>query len=369
MNIEWINGKEDLDGTVVLVRSGLNVPMKDGEVVNDFRIRRALPTLRYLQEKGAKTIVISHIGREKTDTLSSVARVLNTHMPVQFSTLAEIDVSKMKNGEIILLENLRQDDREVRNDDSFAKELADLADIFVQDAFSVSHREHASIVGIPKHIESFGGLLLKEEVIQLTEALTPEHPALFILGGSKFATKEPLIYKFLEEYDTVFVGGALQNEVLAAQGHNVGDSIIEDGIISEEILGSTKLFKVTDVVVEKKGGASRTSAITNIKDGDQIVDIGEESIKVLSEQLKEYKTVLWNGPLGWYEKGYSEATIKLAQAVVGSSAKTFIGGGDTVSIIQEKGLESDFDFVSTGGGAMLIFLLEKTTVGLRALEK
>lgn len=367
--MKWINEIEDVAGKVVLVRAGLNVPMKDGEVVNDFRIRKSLPTLRYLQEKGAKIIVISHIGREKTESLFAVSEVLNTHMTTKFSTVENLDVSKMKNGDVMLLENLRQDEREVENEDSFAKKLASLADVFVQDAFSVSHREHASVVGIPKYIESYGGLLLKEEVEQLTEALSPEHPALFILGGSKFKTKEPLIYTFLEEYDTVFVGGALQNELLAAQGYNVGRSIIEDGIISEEIIESEKLCKVIDVVVEKEDGKSSTSGVDNVSDTDTIVDIGEESISNLSEQLAEYKTVLWNGPLGWYEKGYSDATVKLAHAVAESSAKTFIGGGDTVSIVQKEGLENDFDFVSTGGGAMLSFLLDKTTVGITALEK
>jgi len=309
-----------------------------------------------LKEQNAKIIIISHIGRNIDESLLPVSEELNRHIPLTFSTIENLDVENMKNGDVILLENLRQDVRETTNDDTFAKELASLADIFVQDAFSVCHRQHASIVGIPKHIESYAGFLLKDEIEELSRTLIPEHPALFILGGAKFATKEPLIQKFIDIYDAVFVGGALQNEILAASGYSVGNSIIEDGVVAEDILKSNEMFKVSDVVVEHEDTSSSIVSINEINDTDIIVDIGKETINSFIEILGKYKTIVWNGPLGWYEKGFDVATVKLANAIAENNSHTVLGGGDTVSIIQKEGLEDDFDFISTGGGAMLEFL-------------
>lgn len=362
-----IDERNELVGKVVLVRAGLNAPMHNGEITNDFRIRKALPTLQFLREQGAKTIVIAHIGRDEQESLSGVAKVLNEYIPTVFSKREELDTSKMLEGEVVLLENLRQDPREVANDDGFAQELASLADIFVQDAFSVCHREHASIVGIPKYIDSYAGLLLKAETTVLERALKPKHPALFVLGGAKFATKEPLIRKFVDLYDKVFIGGALQNEFLAARGVTVGRSVIEDGAVPSDLLVNDKVCEVTDVVVERPDKTSAVVITDDVNHADTIVDIGEETIRTLAEELKDYKTILWNGPLGWYEKGYDGATTTLARAVVDSGAETIVGGGDTVAVIQKEGLESNFDFVSTGGGAMLAFLLNKTLPGIDAL--
>ncbi len=363
-----IDQRNDLVGKIVLVRAGLNTPMQDGEVADDFRIHRALPTLRFLQEQGAKTIIIAHVGRDESESLLPVADVLNTLLPVGFTTREQLDISKMDDGDMVLLENLRQDPREIANDESFAKELASLADIFVQDAFSVCHREHASIVGIPKHIDSYAGFLLDAEVQVLSSALEPKHPALFVLGGAKFATKEPLIRKFIEVYDTVFVGGALQNEILAAKGNAVGASVIEDGVIAKDILESESVYEVTDVVVEHEDTFSSTVAIDDVRDTDVIVDIGKETIDALIETLPTYKTIVWNGPLGWYEKGFDAATVRLAHAAVECEAEVIVGGGDTVAVIQKEGLEDDFDFVSTGGGAMLKFLQDGTLPGIEVLR-
>lgn len=368
MTVTWIDEVPDLAGKVVLVRAGLNVPMHNNEVVNDFRIRKALPTLRCLHEQGAKTVVLAHVGRDPSETLAPVAEALNEHIPTTFATRELLDTANMREGDIVLLENLRQDEREVTNDVAFAQELAALGDLFVQDAFSVCHREHASIVGIPQHIPSYGGLLLKAETTVLIRALDPEHPALFVLGGAKFKTKEPLIKKFLDIYDTVFIGGALQNEVLAARGYNVGASVIEDGEISSEMLLSDALLPVGDVVVEREG-SSTTVAIDTVEPGDVIVDIGAHTIHDLAQSISKYKTILWNGPLGWYEKGFDNATITLARAIASQQeTSAIIGGGDTVAVVQEEGLEDEFEFVSTGGGAMLSFLLEKTLPGIAVLD-
>lgn len=369
MNIEWIDEQDNLAGKIVLVRAGLNVPVENRQVVGDFRIRRALPTLQFLQDAGAKTIVISHIGREGNETLRPVSEALNEYLPHRFIEGMDSVPNDMQEGDIVLLENLRQDGREVTNDETFAREFAQLADMFVQDAFSVCHREHTSIVGIPNYLPSYGGLLLKEEIQHLTEVLQPEHPALFILGGAKLKTKEPLIKKYIQGFDSVFIGGALQNEILLAKGYSVGKSVVGNGVVSEDILNSDVLWKVEDVTVEHADGSSEAVDVSNVGETDMIVDMGENTMRNLALALDRYKTVVWNGPLGWYEKGYRETTLQLARALRASSAKTIIGGGDTVAVLEREGFEEGFYFVSTGGGAMLAFLTDQNLPGLVALQK
>jgi len=369
MSIKWIDEVPSLSGKVVLVRTGLNVPMFNGNIINDFRIRKALSTLTHLKERGARVVVISHIGREQSATLQPVAEELGKHLSVSFMKKELLDTNRLSNGDIVMLENLRQDKREIENDESFAQELAQLADIFVQDAFSVCHREHASIVSIPKYLPSYGGLLLKNEMHVLSQTQTPEHPALFILGGAKLATKEPLIRKFLSIYDKIFIGGILQNEILAASGNDVGMSVIENGSVPAEILLNDKIYKVDDVLIEHINGTSENVLVKEVEESDRIVDMGEASVKLLTTTLHSYKTILWNGPLGWYEKGYDTATIRLAHAIARTNAYTIIGGGDTIAVVQKEGLENKIDFVSTGGGAMLQFLQNGTLPGIDALKE
>ncbi len=365
----WIDEGVDVRGKVVLVRAGLNVPMDGGAIINDFRIRTALPTLQFLHEQGARVIVTAHIGRDVHDTLAPVAEALGEQLPITFSHLDAVVPADTADGEIVLLENLRQDGGEVANDDSFAQRLAGLADIFVQDAFSVCHREHASIVGVPNYLPSYGGLRLRAEIKALTRARTPETPALCILGGAKFETKEPLIRVFLNTYTKVFIGGALQNEVLAARGFPVGASKVEDGKVPEDLLTHEALYAVSDVVVQHADERAETVAIDAVGADDIIVDIGPASTQALIDALPEFKTILWNGPFGWYEKGYDAATVALARAVATADAETIIGGGDTVAVVQREGLEDDFDFISTGGGAMLTFLETGTLPGIDALTR
>ncbi len=371
MNVRWIQEQKGaLAGKVVLVRSGLNVPVENGVVINDFRIRKALPTLQFLHEEGAKIIVVAHIGREQDETLKPVATELEKHLPITFvQTRDTLNITAMHNGDIVLLENMRQDPREVANDDSFALELVRDVDIFVQDAFAVCHRQHTSIVGIPKLIPSFGGLLLHDEITALTSALNPQHPALCILGGAKFSTKEPLIKKFLATYDDVFVGGALQNEILAARGFVVGKSVVEDGRVPEDILHNDALRDAIDVVAMAPDETARTVRVGAVAPDEMIVDIGEETIAAIAADIGKYKSILWNGPMGWYEKGYDAATAALAHAIADTDAYSIVGGGDTVAVIQKEHLEDKFDFVSTGGGAMLEFLLNKSLPGIDALTE
>ncbi|MDP2650207.1 MAG: phosphoglycerate kinase [bacterium] len=373
--IHWIDEQNDLAGKCVLVRAEFNVPVQNGRVLDDFRIKKTLPTILYLKERGARVILISHIGREPSDTLAPVAEALNKHLPVAFRRRENANTDALRDGEVILLENLRQDPREMANDYGFANELALLADLFVQDAFGTCHRAHASFVGIPKFLPSFGGMLVRQEVEALSRAREPEHPSLFVLGGAKVETKEPLSRKFLGVYDKVFVGGALANDLLAAQGFPIGASKIEDGKVPREILHHPNLLAIDDVVVLHPDASTNTVHPKDVSAGDVIVDIGQKSVERLTAALTECRTVLWNGPLGWYEKGFSDATRELARAITTGKADdgvclthAIIGGGDTIAAIG-KPIEGSCSFVSTGGGAMLEFLLKGTLPGIKALEQ
>ena len=217
MNLKSIQDVKDIKGKRVLLRATLNVPIRDGKIINDFRLRNSLKTINFLREAGAKTILIGHIGRDETMSLLPVYEYLKVHIPISFEgeILGEktnIKIEQMNNGDVVLLENLRKHDGEIINNNEFARELASLADIYVNDAFSVSHREHTSIVGLPKYLESYAGLLFQKETEELSDALNPISPSLCILGGAKFATKEPLIEKLINIYDKVFISGALVHD-------------------------------------------------------------------------------------------------------------------------------------------------------------
>ena len=289
-------------------------------------------------------------------------------------------ISKTTAEQVEFFENVRRFEGEMKNDPTFGKYLATLADVYVNDAFSVSHREHASVVGAPKHLPSYAGLHLAEEVKNLSNALdNPKKPFLFILGGAKFSTKLPLIKKYLKVASTVFVGGALANDFLKAKGYEVGKSLTDDSdydmeeILKEHVFArkKDKLILPVDVVVRNRSGVA-TKKSYEIGKTDTIVDIGSESIAELREQIKNSKLILWNGPLGKYESGGDFATKELLKEVLSTKAKVIIGGGDIVSVLSElyPGKE-DFGknvFVSTGGGAMLDFLAKGTLPGIKAIN-
>jgi len=352
---------------LVLVRSGLNAPMHNNTIIADFRIRKAVPTLTYLCERGAKVVVISHIGHDGNESLHLVAELLAKHVPTQFVATIEEARLNARAGVVMLVENLRSDPREKANDATFAQELAEGFDYFVQDAFEVCHREHASVVGIPKYLESCGGLLVQDEVRALTRARSPKHPALFILGGGKPRTKEPLLDRMLDIYDTVLIGGTLQNEILAARGFQVGRSVVESRSVLFSVLTTRKAHEVEDVLVEHDDGGVASVPVEAVAPTDTIVDMGRTTITKLIERLHEFETIVWNGPLGWYERGYDDSTTLLARAIANTDAVTIIGGGDTVAVIEKEGLTARFSFVSTGGGAMLQFLQYGTLPGIEAL--
>lgn len=374
----------EMQNIPVLVRAALNVPIQEGAVTNDYRLRGALPTIRFLAERGARVVLISHIGEKGTETLEPVAKALGTFIPrLAFcpdivGERARAAVRTLPPGGVLMLENLRRNPGEVANDPAFAAKLATLADIFVQDCFDTCHRSHASIIGVPKLLPSYGGLLLEEEVAALGSALTPEHPALAIVGGAKFATKERVLETLLAVYDHIFVGGALADDFLQAQGHEVGKSLVSgtDGEKLKELLANPKLVLPTDVRVIPGSAVGamnayrqlRVAKVGDVHADEVILDLGPATSALLTDLAKGSRTILWNGPLGNYENGFTDATDALARAVASAGVHSVVGGGDTVASIESLGLMPRFSFVSTGGGAMLEFLAKGTLPGITALE-
>lgn len=364
----------DVKGKYVLVRAGLNVPIENGEVRDTFRLRMMLPTLTYLHSKGARVIVVSHLGRSDEDTLAPVAPYLTEHLPLTFVQAiegAEVDEARknMQDGDVLLLENLRAGgDREESNDSEFAKLLASYADIYVNDAFDVSHREHASIVGVPKLLPSYIGLQFANEVEYLSRAFNPEHPFVVVLGGAKFATKLPVIERFLETADQIFVGGALANDFFVAREYSVGTSNVSSNIeMALKLKDNEKIVTPVDVVV-KRGEERIVCKPQEVQEDDYIMDAGPATLDKIQTLVGNAGFVLWNGPLGFYEKGYTDGTLGVARMIAESNAETVVGGGDTLAAIAELDKYEDFSFVSTGGGAMLEFLSKGTLPGIEVLK-
>jgi len=373
MNLPDIREVEDIQGKRVFLRASLNVPIVEGEIVNTFRLERALPTIAYLKKKGAKIILAGHIGREKSETLESVYKYFLKHFELTFlsesvnSSIRDA-VSRMNDGDVVLLENLRKEEGETTNDCKYIEFLASLSDIYVNDAFSASHRKHASIVGVPQHVPSYAGLAFQTEVEQLLPATNPDHPALFILGGAKFDTKQPLIEKFLDVYEHVFIGGALANVFFKAHGFEVGKSLLSSEQINiKHLLKSDKIVLPVDVVVEDGNGNKIVKFPHEVLEDENILDAGPATVEDIAMRTQEAKFILWNGPLGSYERGFNEQTEALAQVLAKSDVKCVVGGGDTIAAISKLGLFQKFSFVSTGGGAMLEYLLRGTLPGIEAL--
>lgn len=355
MNLPLLENQKGLAGKKVLLRLDLNVPIRDGKVADDFRIRKILPTLEFLHDAGARTIILSHLEGKGGDSLLPVWQELRKIFLVSFSAnfdeLAK-NVSGMENGGFAFFENLRTNAGEKANDENFAKKLASFGEMFVNEAFAVSHRAHASIVGLPKFLPSFTGPLFAEEVRKLSGALRPARPALFILGGAKFETKLPLMKKFIRLYDSVFVGGALANDFLKAQGFDIGDSLVSKTPLDLDSLIKTNLYLPVDTITTGR---------------KKIVDAGPKTLEVLRRLVGQAQFILWNGPLGEYEVGFADGTKNLATMIAQSHAQSVVGGGDTVAAITALGLENKFGFVSTAGGAMLDFLANETLPGIEAL--
>ena len=296
MELKSIAEVSDLRGKVVLVRASCNVPLVEGKVRNSFRLRRALPTLKYLKEAGAKVIVISHIGRELDETLLPVFEELAVSIKMQWGgkvtdPLFTEKKAALNDGDILFCENLRQDVSEEENDDSLGALLAEGVDLYVNDAFAEAHREHASTYGVAKLLPAYAGLTLIEEVTELQKVMQPNHPSLFLLGGAKFETKMPLVEKYLALYDHVFVGGALANDVLKARGFEVGTSLVSEVSLNDApFLWSEKMLVPVDVIVEGPRGVVTKPADQVLPD-EKIFDMGPETVELLTRYIAEAKTI------------------------------------------------------------------------------
>jgi phosphoglycerate kinase len=356
------------------VRAALNAPVADGEVIEDVRLQSILPTISWLTSRGARVILIGHLSGSDTDSFVPIASYLRKHIDITFIAEyadgnAQSAVDSMQNGDVVLFENLRKYEGEKANDSTFGRMLADYADVYVNDAFPAAHRKHASIVGVPQYLPSRVGKRFQAEVANLSKALDPKRPFVFILGGAKFGTKIPLVEKFASIADQIFLGGAIANVYLQADGYTIGQSKRPETIPDlKKGLESQSLKLPVDVVCETPTGDSAVRNVDEVIDDDVIVDIGPRTVSLIEEAVADAKMIVWNGPLGWYEKGYTEATDDLANILTRSDSETILGGGDTGAVVLDDYGTDDFSFVSTAGGAMVQFLANETLPGIEALQ-
>lgn len=383
----------EVKGKRAFVRVDFNVPMDGAKITDERRIEAAVPTIEYLLDQGASVIVASHLGRPDGKvvaelSLESIAAKLGEVLDRKVEFIAEAAgqvvsarAEKLKPGEIIMLENLRFYPEEESNGIEFARELASLADVYVDDAFACVHRAHASIVGVPALLPHAAGFLVEEEFHTLHGLLEkPEHPFVAIIGGAKVADKFELLESLLKLVDTIVIGGAMANTFLLAQGHDVGKSICEPELkdrVAEFIVQaqerSVALVLPIDVVVAQsisKGEPTRKVAVSEIGSGDLALDLGPESAAAIEKVAGDAKTVFWNGTLGYTELDvYANASAAVAQAIIQSGARSIIGGGDTAGFLDQYSNPAKFSFVSTGGGAALELLAGKELPGIKALQQ
>jgi phosphoglycerate kinase len=386
----------DVGGKRVLVRADLNVPMEDGRVTDATRIERQAPTIRELAEKGAKVIVLSHFDRPKGKVVPSmslrpIAAALASHVgrPVAFTPdligeEARKAVAALKDGDVLLLENTRFHPGEEKNDPELARALASLGDLFVNDAFSAAHRAHASTEGVARHLPSAAGRSMQAELTHLERALgNPERPLLAVVGGAKVSSKIDLLRNLVTKVETLVIGGAMANTFLAAEGKPVGKSLHEPDLkdTALEVVrlaadsGAALLLPV-DLVVAKEfrpGAAHRTVAADAIGAGEMALDVGPASIAEFTRRLAVTRTLVWNGPFGAFETPpFDAGTVAAARAVAAATRAgnllSVAGGGDTVAALAHAGVENDFTYVSTAGGAFLEWLEGKELPGVEALK-
>ncbi|MCL2150777.1 MAG: phosphoglycerate kinase [Coriobacteriia bacterium] len=383
----------EINGKRILLRVDFNVPVQGGVVVDDTRIRSVLPTIRYLIDNQARVIVIAHQGRpkgqgyERAFTLAPIARalgeLLKQEVPLSHDVLGlqtEADVQALQPGQVLMLENLRFDAREKTNDPAFAASLAELADIYVNDAFAATHRAHASIVGITEYLPSYAGFLLYRELEAINRMLrAPERPFMAILGGSKVSDKIKVIDSLLDVVDVLAIGGAMCFTFLAALGKAVGNSLIEPdweeqalAILDKARDKGVKLLLPTDVAVATEPTVDTLVTVFGsdaLPAGQMGLDIGPETAAAYAKEIALARTVLWNGPMGVFELDpFVSGTRAVAMAMaMNQQATTIIGGGDTIAAINRFGYNDMISFISTGGGALLELLEGKTLPGVAAL--
>jgi phosphoglycerate kinase len=364
---------KNLKGTYVFLRASLNVPIIEGEVHNQFRITRGMATVQYLVNQGARVIIAGHIGSDGSVCAKPVSDIFAQHVPTTFSP--EVLGTKttelrdaLADGEVLVLENLRSDPGEKKNDVTFAEGLAELADVYINDAFSASHREHASLSAITQFLPAYAGFNFVHEYEELMKAIKPDTPSLFLLGGAKFDTKMPLVEKFLDVYDHVFIGGALANDFFKAKGYEVGTSLVSEiSLRGNPLVENEKILLPIDVTVEKDG-VSRVTSPNDVRADERILDAGPATIIMLSGYITVAKMVLWNGPFGDYEHGFEEKTVATAKLIAAAPGYSVIGGGDTVASIESLCCQEKYNFLSTAGGAMLTFLELGTLPAIEAMK-
>ena len=374
----------DLSGKRVFIRADLNVPVKDGKVTSDARIRATIPTLKLALEKGAKVMVTSHLGRptegefKPEDSLQPVVDYLNEHLDVpvrlERNYLNGVDV---KAGEIVVLENVRVNKGEKKNDPELSKKYAALCDVFIMDAFGTAHRAQASTYGVAEFAPvACAGPLLAAELDALGKALKePARPMVAIVGGSKVSTKLEVLNSLSKIADQIIVGGGIANTFIAAAGHNVGKSLYEADLIpvAKELAASTDIPVPVDVRVGtefSETAPATEKSVTEVKDDESIFDIGDKSAAQLAEIIKNAKTVLWNGPVGVFEfPNFRKGTEIISHAIANSDAFSIAGGGDTLAAIDLFGIADKISYISTGGGAFLEFVEGKVLPAVEILEK
>ncbi|OOF81671.1 phosphoglycerate kinase [Rodentibacter ratti] len=374
----------DLAGKRVFIRADLNVPVKDGKVTSDARIRATIPTLKLALEKGAKVMVTSHLGRptegefKPEDSLQPVVDYLNEHLDVPVRLVRDyLDGVDVKEGEIVVLENVRVNKGEKKNDPELGKKYAALCDVFVMDAFGTAHRAQASTYGVAEFAPiACAGPLLAAELDALGKALKePARPMVAIVGGSKVSTKLEVLNSLSKIADQIIVGGGIANTFIAAAGHNVGKSLYEEDLIpvAKELAASTDIPVPVDVRVGTEFSETAPAiekAVTEVKDDESIFDIGDKSAEQLAEIIKNAKTVLWNGPVGVFEfPNFRKGTEIISHAIANSDAFSIAGGGDTLAAIDLFGIADKISYISTGGGAFLEFVEGKVLPAVEILEK
>ncbi|HTY13861.1 MAG TPA: phosphoglycerate kinase [Candidatus Omnitrophota bacterium] len=387
---------KELKGKKVLVRVDFNVPQDDKlNITDDTRIRAAIPTIKYLSDKGARVILVSHLGRPKSGpddklSLAPIAKKLGELMskPIAFvkdciGPEVEKAVAALKDGDIILLENVRFYKEEEANDPAFAKKLASLADIYVNDAFGTAHRAHASTEGVTKYLKGYAGFLMEKEIRFLGQLIeNPAKPFVAILGGAKISSKIDVLQNLLPKVDTLIIGGGMAYTFFKARNVSVGNSLVEEDKIpvAKEILkkaidlNKTIMLPIDHVVADKFDANANSQVVTRagIPDGWQGMDIGPGTITKFSHAIKKAKTIFWNGPMGVFEfDKFAKGTIEIAKLVAAATQKgaiSVVGGGDSVAAIEKAGLADKFSHISTGGGASLEFVEGKILPGIAALQ-
>ena len=374
----------DLKGKRVFIRADLNVPVKDGKVTSDARIRATIPTLKLALEKGAKVMVTSHLGRptegefKPEDSLQPVVDYLNEHLDVPVRLVRDyLNGVEVNAGEIVVLENVRVNKGEKKNDPELGKKYAALCDVFVMDAFGTAHRAQASTYGVAEFAPiACAGPLLAAELDALGKALKePARPMVAIVGGSKVSTKLEVLNSLSKIADQIIVGGGIANTFIAAAGHNVGKSLYEADLIpvAKELAASTDIPVPVDVRVGtefSETAPATEKSVTEVKDDESIFDIGDKSAEQLAEIIKNAKTVLWNGPVGVFEfPNFRKGTEIISHAIANSDAFSIAGGGDTLAAIDLFGIADKISYISTGGGAFLEFVEGKVLPAVEILEK